>query len=453
MPKPTTTSASKDRSRAPIEPLFLAPEYADLCREALDSYYDAALFGDLPEMALTPMSEAFDSKPYRMNGSTAVIPVHGVLLHRTDWHWPGYITGYDFITALIERAEGDDSVERIVLDMNSGGGHVAGAFEAADFIKNCTKPTLAVVDNACYSACYLLASACDRIVLPETGGVGSIGVITLHMDWSKAFDDFGVKVTLLYAGDYKADGNPYEELSEGARERILQRIEQSYDLFVRTVAENRSMDASKVRDTQAGLFQGSAGVLSGLADAVVSPRRAMTAFNNDEQIGSNDQEDIDMTTKTNAQAAGTQTSAQATVTDTTEQSAGTTATETAPAETTAVSTAPAAETETPDARKAERERISAITRCEEAKGRNELAEHLAYETEMSAEQAKAILAKAPKEEAKPQANANPFADAMSNSQNPDVGADDSAEGKDDQEASASAAILRDFGMATGEKLQ
>ena len=457
MPKQTTTSVSTERSRRPVEPMFLAPEYADASWAAMDKYQDVALFGDMPEMALTQHSDSFDSKPYRMSGGTAIIPVHGLLMHRLDWHWPGFLTGYDYITALLERAEGDDGVERIAFDLNSGGGMVAGAFEAAEAIKNCSKPTLGVVDNAAYSAAYLLASACDQIVLPKTGGVGSIGVITMHFDYSKMLDDYGLKVTLMYAGDYKADGNPYEELDESARKRIMQRIEQSYDLFVRTVAENRGMDASKVRDTQAGLFQGSAGVLSGLADAVMSPRRAMAAFNDDEQIGSNDQEDIDMTNKTETSAADTQKSAQAA----TQTQADASVEDTTDAQNASASTA--TNTETPqaksteaendgtDARKAERQRVSAITRCEEATGRSKLAEHLAYETDMSAEEAKAVLAAAPKEEANPQASANPFADAMSNSQNPEVGADDDVD--DAAEGNAGNALLRDYGLATGAKLQ
>lgn len=87
------------------------------------------------------------------------------------------------------------------------------------------------------------------------------------------------------------------------------------------------------------------------------------------------------------------------------------------------------------ARKAERERVSNILNCEEAKGREQMAKHLAMETEMSADEAKKLLAVAPKETAeapKKEAGANPFEKAMDATKNPNVGAD-AANGSGDDE--------------------
>lgn len=78
------------------------------------------------------------------------------------------------------------------------------------------------------------------------------------------------------------------------------------------------------------------------------------------------------------------------------------------------------------ATKAERARIQGITSCEEAKGRESLANHLAFNTTMSADDAKVLLAAAPKAEGKPTGTANPLAQAMAASNQPNVGADTQA---------------------------
>ena len=97
----------------------------------------------------------------------------------------------------------------------------------------------------------------------------------------------------------------------------------------------------------------------------------------------------------------------------------------------------------------ERLRIKAIQGCEEAKGREQLASHLAFETSMSVDEAKALLAASPKAVAS-EAASNPFAAAMAATPNPNVGADGSqADANDDK----TAALLRDYGVATGRSFK
>lgn len=99
------------------------------------------------------------------------------------------------------------------------------------------------------------------------------------------------------------------------------------------------------------------------------------------------------------------------------------------------------------ARKAERARMSAILSCEEAKGREALANHLALNTEMSVEDAKGVLAAAgPAAPAK--AAANPFETAMEQTANPRVGSDTAAA---NAEADPVQRILAAQAAATGRK--
>ena len=107
----------------------------------------------------------------------------------------------------------------IALDIDSFGGEVAGAFDLADRIRaaRAQKPVWAfVAEHACPRATRWPVQA-DRIMLPRTGAVGSIGVVTLHTDMSGALDQEGIAVTLIHAGQHKIDANPYRPLPEAVR--------------------------------------------------------------------------------------------------------------------------------------------------------------------------------------------------------------------------------------------
>lgn len=113
---------------------------------------------------------------------------------------------------------------------------------------------------------------------------------------------------------------------------------------------------------------------------------------------------------------------------------------------------PGADTQaaTNDARKAERTRVNGILSCDEAKGREALAQHLAMNTDMSVDEAKAMLAVAPK--AQPAANAeNAFEKAMANTPNPQVGSD-AASASADAEQDPVKRILSAQSAATGQKV-
>ncbi|MEX3691876.1 S49 family peptidase [Paraburkholderia sp. BR14263] len=218
---------------------------------------------------------------YDMVGPVAVIHVHGTLVQKlgTLRPWSG-MTGYDGIRQNLCTALSDPKVEAVILDIDSPGGEVAGCFDLVDSIYAARgqKPIWAVLDESAYSAAYAIASAADRIYVPRTGGVGSIGVIAAHVDFSQALTAAGIKVTFIQYGDYKADGHAEIPLSDEAHERFKADITTMGELFVDTVARNRKISAATVRDTQAATFMGAKGAALGLADEVAAPDAAFRAL-------------------------------------------------------------------------------------------------------------------------------------------------------------------------------
>jgi signal peptide peptidase SppA len=136
-----------------------------------------------------------------------------------------------------------------VLHVDSPGGSVAGLPEAADAIRHArgAKPIVAQVDTLAASAAYWLAAQADEIVVTPSSEVGSIGVFTAHFDFSKMLDTVGLKVTWIFAGRYKVEGNPAEPLQEDARVHLQSHVDHYYGMFVSAVAKGRGVGVEQVR--------------------------------------------------------------------------------------------------------------------------------------------------------------------------------------------------------------
>ncbi len=201
----------------------------------------------------------------------AVIPIHGTLVRRTvGLEAESGLTSYVGLTAQLDAALANPDVAAILLDIDSPGGESGGVFDLADRIRAVAqvKPVWAVANDMAFSAAYALASAASRVFVSRTGGVGSIGVIAMHVDQSQKDNQDGVRYTAVFAGDRKNDLNPHAPLSGEAHACLQAEVHRIYGLFVETVARHRGLSPSAVRDTEAGLFFGQAAVAMGLADAV-----------------------------------------------------------------------------------------------------------------------------------------------------------------------------------------
>ena len=201
----------------------------------------------------------------------AVIPIHGTLVRRTvGLEAESGLTSYAGLTTQLDAALASPDIAAILLDVDSPGGESGGVFDLADRIRAASsiKPVWAVANDMAFSAAYALASAASKVFVSRTGGVGSIGVIAMHVDQSEKDAQDGVRYTAVFAGDRKNDLNPHEPISSEAHAFLKGEVNRVYSLFVETVARNRGIEASAVRDTEAGLFFGQAAVATGLADAI-----------------------------------------------------------------------------------------------------------------------------------------------------------------------------------------
>jgi signal peptide peptidase SppA len=388
----------------------------------------------------SPDSWTAGYRPYNVVNGVLQIPVSGVLLNRFGYHFGRYATGYQYIERAYNRGMDDPEVNGIALIVDSPGGEVAGNFELVDkmFERRGEKPVRAFASDHAYSAAYSIASAADMIVMSRSGGVGSIGVVTAHVEYSEAMKEQGVKVTFIYAGKHKVDGNPYEKLPEATKARMQARIDRIYGEFTGLVARNRGMEESAVRETEALTYDASEALAVGLADKVGALDEEMVIFSQETEPR-NDLMAIDKNTPAAGNEGGQITQAQM------DASIATARTE--------ASVQGAA---------AERTRINAIMGSDEGKARPKASMSAALKTNMTAEEAVAFLGDLPAESAEapktetPQAVAptgtvTNFAQAMSVG-NPNVGASAPAgEQPGEQAPNEANAILSALSMATGKK--
>lgn len=272
-------------------PLMILPEKAEVIVAALaDRLGVAHVFRD----GVSRPAAAWDyddddrwsgggvpDRGFDVAGGVALIEIRGTLVQRLDRVRPvSGMTGYDGIRQAFLAALSSPDVRAIVLDIDSPGGEVAGCFDLVDTISAArgVKPVWAILSENAASAAYAIASAADVITVPRTGCSGSIGVITMHIDLSRALDTNGVSVTILTYGARKADGNEYQPLGDVARAAIQGDIDAMGDLFVATVARNRNLPPDAIRAQQAAVYLGEAGVAAGLADYVMAPDAAFRAL-------------------------------------------------------------------------------------------------------------------------------------------------------------------------------
>ncbi len=202
-------------------------------------------------------------------GEIAVIPVYGTLVRRAlGLEAASGLTSYGEVGAMLDAALSDPAVSGILLDVDSPGGEAGGVFELAQRIRaaDAVKPVWVIASDSAFSAAYAIACAASRIYVTQTGGVGSIGIIAMHVDQSVRDAQEGYRYTAITAGEQKNDLSPHQPLDKESSARLQSEVDRIYTIFVDHVAVMRGLEPHFVRSTQAGIYFGPDAVTAGLAD-------------------------------------------------------------------------------------------------------------------------------------------------------------------------------------------
>ncbi|HGB4478364.1 S49 family peptidase [Salmonella enterica] len=396
------------------EPLLLEPAYARVFFCALGREMGAASVS-VPQQALVldpPQMQAETqeylsggkrpARVYQVRDGIAILPVTGTLVHRLGGIRPfSGMTGYDGITACLQQAIQDPAIRGVLLDIDSPGGQAAGAFDCADMIYRLrkTKPVWALCNDSACSAAMLLACACSRRLVTQTSRTGSIGVMMAHTSYAGQLEQAGVDITLIYSGAHKVDGHQFAALPEDVRQDFQQRIDAARAMFAQKVATYTGLTVDAVMATEAAVYDGQAGIDAGLASEMVNAADAVSvmvsALKDDSTTGGRMPEftAADAAAQENArvmeilncrEAAGREALAK--------MLAGQPGMSVEQAQAILAAAAPQVTAQTPPEAASVSDQILS---CEEAAGRDSLAQTLAAMPEMTVDKARTILAATP----------------------------------------------------------
>ena len=267
-------------------PLLIHPRKLDVILSVLGPRLGVAMSDDSQQLIKHLAAQAPPANPTSLTSNIAVISVSGTLVRRAAAvDAVSGLTSYSAISAQLAQAVRDPAVNAILLDIDSPGGEAGGAFDLADQIVAArqVKPIWAVANDDAFSAAYAIASAATRVYVTRTGGVGSVGVIALHVDQSQRNAMDGLRYTAVYAGDRKNDMSPHAPLSTDAAQALQAEVDRLYGLFVSTVAANRNLSVQDVQDTEAGLYFAQDAIDVGLADVVGTLDDALIALSEELQ--------------------------------------------------------------------------------------------------------------------------------------------------------------------------
>lgn len=227
--------------------------------------------------------DRYGELPFDVVDNVAVIPIEGTLVHKGAFVGKSSgRTSYQGIQTQVARAKNSPAIKGAVFEIDSFGGEAAGAFDTADMIADLSavKPTIAILTDNAASGGYALAAPARQIVAPAFGQVGSIGVVKLHVDFSRMLENDGIKVTIMAAGAHKADGNQFQPLSADLRARLNAEIEEMRQTFADHVGRYRGkrFTAAQAMATEAQTYRSAEALALGLIDAIGKPAEAFDAF-------------------------------------------------------------------------------------------------------------------------------------------------------------------------------
>lgn len=202
--------------------------------------------------------------------NTAYINIEGTLVNKAGQTQSCVeLVSYEALLTTFEK-QVSLGIDRVVLNFDSGGGEAYRCFASANRFKEIAKENnveiIAYVDGFSASASYAWTSIADEVILNPMAQVGSIGVLIQLYNDSKYLENLGLERTFVFAGENKIPFNKEGNFTEAFIADLQKSVDETYDMFVSHVSENRSLNAKVVKDTEAKVFNADEAISLGLAD-------------------------------------------------------------------------------------------------------------------------------------------------------------------------------------------
>ena len=207
--------------------------------------------------------------PYNFCGwdeTVGIVTLYGGLDTYVEDEWT---TSADTVVSKIESLESDPQFDTIILLVDSSGGYLVASEEVSEALKRSEKRTVAVIREEGLSGAYLAATGADTIYASRASSVGSLGVTMSYLDYSKQRREEGVSYLDISSSRFKDAGDPDRPLDEDERQYFMELVNDSHDIMVDIVAENRGLDTEAVETISDGkIMLGVAALDHGLIDRI-----------------------------------------------------------------------------------------------------------------------------------------------------------------------------------------
>jgi len=182
------------------------------------------------------------------------------------------------ISAAIRAADRDDTVQAILLRIDSGGGSYVGSDRIWHAVGQAKKPVVASMGAAAASGGYFIAAPADQIVANPGTLTGSIGVIGGKMVLTRLWDNLDVAWEQITTAENAAIYSANKDFTPTQWRQFRSQLRHAYDDFVGKVAAGRAMDQSTALSRAKGrVWTGAQAKEKGLVDRLGGFQQAVAA--------------------------------------------------------------------------------------------------------------------------------------------------------------------------------
>lgn len=201
----------------------------------------------------------------------AVVRIEGPIVSSTPVGFAaGGVAAADQIVDELKQARENPEIRAVVLRLNTGGGTTVGSDEIGqevERVRKAGKPVVASMGEMAASGGYWISAKADKIVANPSTLTGSIGVIIQITKLKELYEKIGVETTNFTTGPYKDMGATNKEISPEEAKIFQSLIDDSYEEFVKVVAEGRNMDIARAKTLADGrIYSGKQAKEVGLVD-------------------------------------------------------------------------------------------------------------------------------------------------------------------------------------------
>ncbi|MCX5822845.1 MAG: signal peptide peptidase SppA [Deltaproteobacteria bacterium] len=195
--------------------------------------------------------------PFSLRGKVGIIPIEGIIGDSGE------------LVEQINEFADDTRIRAVVLRIDSPGGGVAPSqeiYQAVCELKK-KKKVVASMGSVAASGGYLIAVAADRVVANPGSITGSISTVMHYANVEELLKKVGVRSSVVKSGKFKDIGSPTREMTAEEKSLIQAIVDDIYDQFVRTIAENRKLPLQRIFELADGrIFSGRQAKDLGLVD-------------------------------------------------------------------------------------------------------------------------------------------------------------------------------------------